>query len=75
MKVLFLLPDGRVHTILALPTDRYLARQLFVFLVENMQPGWGMVLIEGHKAVSVYSGEKLSQELYEEIMAFAEPNH
>lgn len=75
MKVLFLMPpDGRIHTILPLPVDRYLARQLYVFLVEQMKPGWRMVLVGPHGTWEEQSGQTISQQRYEEIMADFQPD-
>lgn len=74
MKVLFLEPDGRVHMILPLPADRFLARQLYVFLVENMKPGWRAVLVQPNGTLSDDTGRMMSRQRYEEIMADFQPD-
>ncbi|MCP4416176.1 MAG: hypothetical protein GY805_06120 [Chloroflexi bacterium] len=56
-------------TIFRAPADNRAARQLWVFLVENLQHGFVVELSNGASKLTRPSGEKLPPEAYAEAMA------
>lgn len=55
------------HTFPA-PADRRAARNLWCFLVGNLQPGFAVELVEGEAKISWASGDKVPVHLYERLM-------
>lgn len=63
-------PDnGRAGgTIFRAPADKQAARALWVFLVENLQPGFVVELSNGVSELTRPSGHKLPPDLYKKVM-------
>lgn len=55
-------------TMFRAPVDNRAARQLFVFLVENLKPGFVVELTNGVSELTRPSGKKLPAALYEKLM-------
>jgi len=61
--------NGRTGgSIFRAPADNHAARQLWVFLVENLQPGFVVELSNGASELTRPSGAKLPPELYAKVM-------
>lgn len=61
--------NGRADgTIFRAPADTRAARQLWVFLVENLQPGFVIELSDGVSDLTRPSGQKLPPDLYTKVM-------
>lgn len=56
-------------TIFRAPADNQAARQLWDFLVENLQPGFVVELSNGTSELTWPSGQKLPPDLYAKIMS------
>lgn len=54
------------------PADEYVARSLWVFLVDNLQPGFIVELGDGAPEITRASGMKVPTELYETLMGKGE---
>ena len=63
-----ILEDGRTVTMFTAPGNVYAARQLWVFLVENLRPGLEVTLSHKHVQLRRDSGRKITPELYRRIM-------
>lgn len=50
------------------PDDKYVAYELWIFLVENLQPGFVVTIGSGPSANSRGSGSKVPIELYRQLM-------
>lgn len=60
--------QGRpVHSFPA-PADRRAARNLWCFLVGNLQPGFVVALVEGEAKITWASGDNVPVHLYERLM-------
>ena len=61
--------NGRAGgTMFRAPADVKAARSLWVFLVENLQPGFMVELSTGHSELAQPSGKPLPPALYAEVM-------
>lgn len=59
------------------PADKYVARSLWVFLVDNLQPGFIVELGDEVSEITRVSGMKVPIELYSSLMSGGEegPGH
>lgn len=55
-------------TIFKAPADNSAARALWVFLVENLRPGFDVELSNGVSELTQMSGNKLPPDLYAKVM-------
>lgn len=61
--------NGRAGgTLFRAPADNQAARQLWVFLVESLQPGFVVDLSNGISELTRPSGQKLPPDLYKKVM-------
>lgn len=61
--------DGkRPCTMFPAPADTYAARSLWVFLVDNLQPGFVVELGDDVSEITRCSGHKVPPELYRSLM-------
>jgi len=60
--------DGRPAQTFPAPADRRAARNLWCFLVGNLQPGFTVRLAEGEANISWPSGDNVPVHLYEQLM-------
>ena len=66
--------NGRAGgTIFRAPADNQAARALWVFLVENLQPGFIVELSNGAAELTRPSGQKLPPDLYAKVMGEKRP--
>ena len=66
--VITILEDGRTVATWAAPFNSYAARQLWVFLVENLRPGLEVTLNHEHVRLRRNSGQEVPIELYKRVM-------
>ncbi|MCA9872489.1 MAG: hypothetical protein KC441_02510 [Anaerolineales bacterium] len=59
---------GAGGTIFRAPADNQAARTLWVFLVENLQPGFVVELSNGVSKLTRPSGQKLPPDLYTKVV-------
>lgn len=69
-KVITIFDEGgsRPRTMFPAPADKYAARSLWVFLVDNLQPGFVVQLGDEASEITRPSGRKVPIELYESLM-------
>ncbi|MFW5941918.1 MAG: hypothetical protein ACOC9V_06125 [Chloroflexota bacterium] len=58
----------RVRSMFPAPENRFVARSLWVFLVENLRPGLVVDLRNGPSVISRETGAKVPIELYKTLM-------
>ena len=62
--------DGAPVQMFRAPSDKYAARSLWVFLVDNLRPGFTVQLSAADDAAEITrrSGQKVTAELYRSLM-------
>lgn len=60
--------NGEWQTVFKAPADTYAARELWVFLVDNLRPGFIVELCNGPSEITRPSGQPVPIELYRKLM-------
>lgn len=58
----------QLEIIISAPADKYAARELWVFLVDSLQPGFIVELSNGPSEITRPSGSKVPLTLYKKLM-------
>ena len=64
--------DEGTKMILPAPGDKFFARQFWVFLVENLQPGFTVILQSGPAELTRRSSTNVTIDLYRSLMEMEE---